>query len=122
MAQSHAGFFYSMPWTAKDAESKTKKADTAKKREVWAKVANETLKREQGKGNKDAEATAVKEANAAVDRMKEDEQPTHGRLQEFTGGAATPLKVDAEKGITRAELLTFSRRHFPLPFPEGFLT
>jgi hypothetical protein len=53
-----------MPWTAHDAESKTSKADTPKKRQVWAKVANAAL----GRGLSDG--AAIREANAAVAGIK----------------------------------------------------
>jgi uncharacterized protein YdaT len=50
-----------MPWTAKDARSHTKKADTPKKKHQWAKVANAALKEYGGD-----EGRAVRVANAAV--------------------------------------------------------
>ena len=34
-----------MPWTANDAESHTHKATTSELKELWAKVANESLER-----------------------------------------------------------------------------
>lgn len=49
-----------MPWTAKDASSKTKKANTPAKRKKWAKIANAALK--SGK----SEASAVRIANSRV--------------------------------------------------------
>ena len=52
-----------MPWTAADSSSKTKKANTPKKKEVWEKVANERLS---ATGD---DATAIREANAVIDRM-----------------------------------------------------
>jgi hypothetical protein len=54
-----------MPWTADDAERHTHKATTRELRELWAKVANESLDRT---GN---EGRAVREANAVVARRAE---------------------------------------------------
>src|SRR5579885_2052459 len=51
-----------MPWTPSDAERHTKAANTPSKRELWAKIANETLQRT---GN---EARAIREANAVISR------------------------------------------------------
>ena len=34
-----------MPWTARDAEGYTKKANTPKKQKTWAKIANDALKK-----------------------------------------------------------------------------
>lgn len=50
-----------MPWTAKDARSHTKKADTKKKQRQWAKAANSALKQYDGD-----EGRAIRVANAAV--------------------------------------------------------
>lgn len=49
-----------MPWSPKDAQKKTKKADTPKEQEDWAKVANGVLKKT---GN---DAKAIKLANALI--------------------------------------------------------
>jgi hypothetical protein len=51
-----------MPWTAKDATKKTKKANTPARARQWAAVANSVLQRT---GN---EALAIREANAVVGR------------------------------------------------------
>lgn len=51
-----------MPWTAKDAKAKTKKANTPKKKRQWSDVADSILKRT---GD---EARAIKGANAVVKR------------------------------------------------------
>jgi hypothetical protein len=51
-----------MPWTANDAESHTHKATTLELKELWAKVANESL------GRNGDEGRAVREANAVVAR------------------------------------------------------
>lgn len=53
-----------MPWTPEDAKRHTKKANTSHKKSVWSRVANQALK----KG--DSEGSAVRQANAAVRRMK----------------------------------------------------
>jgi len=49
-----------MPWQPEDASRFTHKANTPKKREAWARVANSTLDRT---GN---EGLAVREANGVV--------------------------------------------------------
>jgi hypothetical protein len=51
-----------MPWSANDAEKHTHKATTSELRELWAKVANESLERT---GN---EGRAVRAANAVIAR------------------------------------------------------
>ena len=57
-----------MPWTPNDAERHTHKATTPALRELWAKVANESLERT---GN---EGRAIREANAVIARRAE---PSH---------------------------------------------
>jgi hypothetical protein len=52
-----------MPWTANDAETHTHKATTSELKELWAKVANESLERNGDEGR------AVREANAVVARQ-----------------------------------------------------
>ena len=54
-----------MPWTSQDAEKHTHKADTRDLRELWAKIANETLELT---GD---DARAIREANAVVARQEE---------------------------------------------------
>lgn len=49
-----------MPWTAKDADKHTKKANTAAEKKQWAKVANSVLK----DGGSDAKAIRI--ANASI--------------------------------------------------------
>ena len=49
-----------MPWTADDAERHTHKATTWSLKELWAKVANESLERTSDEGR------AIREANAVV--------------------------------------------------------
>ncbi len=53
-----------MPWSAKDASKKTKKAKSPKARRQWKDVANSVLKKT---GD---EARAIREANAVVGRRK----------------------------------------------------
>ena len=52
-----------MPWTADDAERHTHKATTSELKDLWAKVANESLERNGDEGR------AVREANAVVARQ-----------------------------------------------------
>src|SRR5262245_58496023 len=54
-----------MPWTPNDAERHTHKATTLALKELWAKVANESLERTGDEGR------AIREANAVVARQKE---------------------------------------------------
>jgi hypothetical protein len=49
-----------MPWTSNDAERHTHKATTDTLKELWAKVANESLERTRDEGR------AIREANAVV--------------------------------------------------------
>jgi hypothetical protein len=52
-----------MPWTPNDAERHTRKAATPTLKELWAKVANESLQRTGDEGR------AIREANAVVARQ-----------------------------------------------------
>ena len=54
-----------MPWSPDDAEIHTHKATTRELKELWAKIANETLERT---GN---EGRAIREANAVVARQSD---------------------------------------------------
>ena len=54
-----------MPWIANEAERHTHKATTRALKELWAKVANETLERTGDEGR------AIREANAVVARQIE---------------------------------------------------
>jgi uncharacterized protein YdaT len=49
-----------MPWSPKDAKSKTKKAKTPKKQKIWSDVANKAL------ASGDSEGSAIRQANAVV--------------------------------------------------------
>lgn len=49
-----------MPWTPKEASKHTKKADTAKEKKQWSKVANKVLK------STGDDAKAIRIANASV--------------------------------------------------------
>lgn len=53
-----------MPWSANDSTRFTKKANTPAKKDLWAKVANDALRRGLSEG------AAVREANAAVAGVK----------------------------------------------------
>ena len=52
-----------MPWTANETERHTHKATTPALKELWAKVANESLERSGDEGR------AIREANAVVARQ-----------------------------------------------------
>ena len=51
-----------MPWKASDARQHTKKADTKRLREMWARIANAAL------SGRSSEGPAIRTANAAVAR------------------------------------------------------
>lgn len=55
-----------MPWTPDDAERHTHKATNPALKELWAKIANETLERT---GN---EGRAIREANAVIARQADE--------------------------------------------------
>jgi hypothetical protein len=54
-----------MPWTQNDAEKHTHKATTNALKELWAKVANESLDRTGDEGR------AIREASAVIARQAE---------------------------------------------------
>ena len=56
---------FQMPWTPDDAERHTHKATTRALKQLWAKVANESLERTRDEGR------AIREANAIVARQTE---------------------------------------------------
>lgn len=53
-----------MPWTAKDAKAKTRKASSPKAKRQWKNVANRVLAETGNDGR------AVREANAVIKRRK----------------------------------------------------
>jgi hypothetical protein len=53
-----------MPWSSNDAERHTHKATTPALKELWAKVANESLEETGDEGR------AIREANAVIARQK----------------------------------------------------
>ena len=89
-----------MPWTAKDAEGHTKKANTPKKQKTWAKIANDALKKciDGDESTEVCEGRAIRIANAAVAKIGESVNVTRGY---FTSGTATveisALDVGGEK-------------------------
>ena len=54
-----------MPWTPDDAQRHTHKATTQALKELWAKIANDALKRTGDEGR------AIREANAVIARQAE---------------------------------------------------
>jgi hypothetical protein len=52
-----------VPWTSDDAERHTHKATTPQLKELWVKVANESLERTGDEGR------AIREANAVIARQ-----------------------------------------------------
>jgi hypothetical protein len=59
----YCGYDIDMPWTADDAERHSHKAATPELKELWAKVANESLERDGDEGR------AIREANAVIARQ-----------------------------------------------------
>jgi hypothetical protein len=59
----YRGYDIEMPWTADDAKRHTHKATTPELKELWAKVANESLERDGDEGR------AIREANAVIARQ-----------------------------------------------------
>lgn len=51
-----------MPWSASDAQNKTKKANTPARRRQWSKIANNAL------SHGESEKTAIMEANGVLAR------------------------------------------------------
>ncbi len=58
-----------MPWTPDEAERHTHKATTRELKELWSKIANETLERTGDEGR------AIREANAVIARQAERHHP-----------------------------------------------
>jgi len=59
-----------MPWTTNDAERHTHKATTWAMKELWAKVANESLERngDEGRAIREAKAVVAQQAEASSQR------------------------------------------------------
>jgi len=90
-----------MPWSASDADKHSAKADTPDKRKQWAKVANAARKQalEEGKSEEEADAYAIKAANAAMSKTKEDIELSTATITEYASSAGLTLKVDRENHI-----------------------
>jgi len=60
-----------MPWTPNDAERHTHKATTWTLKELWAKVANESLERtgDEGRAIREANAVVARQAAASTSRL-----------------------------------------------------
>lgn len=98
-----------MPWTIKDVDEH-KKGLSDKQKETWVKVANAALKRCQGEGGDNCEASAIKQASSVLARQKESDDMAYRGY--FTSGSATveisALDVDGEK-VPVKELVTAYR-------------
>uniref|UniRef100_A0A6H1Z7J7 Uncharacterized protein n=1 Tax=viral metagenome TaxID=1070528 RepID=A0A6H1Z7J7_9ZZZZ len=102
-----------MPWQVEDVEQHNAEL-TDKEKELWVEIANETLERElaDGKAREDAEAIAIRVANAAVARAKES-RPIHSEgvsladklMDAFYEGATVKTAVQgllkAAQGVSR---------------------
>lgn len=63
-----------MPWTAKDADAHVKGL-SAKQKRAWAQIANSALAQCQKEGGSNCDATAIRQANAAAQRVGESDDP-----------------------------------------------
>jgi len=99
-----------MPWTAKQAREKNKRIRGDKEAALWVRFANKTLRAEleKGTGREQAEAIAIRTANAAIRKAqasgggaKESLESHDGseRLLEYTTSRGVALRVDREQGI-----------------------
>src|SRR6266699_5647264 len=79
-----------MPWSASDAKSHTKAADTPEKQKKWATVANAALKTYKGD-----EGKAIASANAAVGK-REDEKSKTPTAKDKNVSAKNFKKKDAD--------------------------
>ena len=84
-----------MPWSEKDANSHTSKADTPAKRKKWAATANAARAKalKDGKDEKEADASAIRIANAAVSESVVE------TIQEYASSAGLKLVVDRERNV-----------------------
>ncbi len=71
-----------MPWTASDAERHTRAANTPKKREQWASVANSALQRclDDGGEKDQCEASAIRQANSVVAKSENNKAAEPGQI------------------------------------------
>jgi hypothetical protein len=92
-----------MPWTAKDARAKNDSLKSDGEAESWARVANETLAAELKKGTAkpEAEARAIKAANAWAAEMRRKGGSTREDIHEYADSRGVTLQADAEKGVIR---------------------
>jgi hypothetical protein len=87
-----------MPWTAKDADSHTKKADTPEKKKKWAAAANSAREKalKDGKSEKEADAAAIRIANSSLGESLADAVEP---LSEYFANDGVKPRVDREAGI-----------------------
>ena len=109
-----------MPWVASDAKGHTSKADTPAKRKKWAATANAAREKalKDGHSEKEADAAAVRIANASLDESLE---PSTEHLREYCANAGVKPRIDRESGVLYGVKMlgTQSRnrgvRHFAYP-------
>jgi len=84
-----------MPWSASDADGHTKKADTPAKKKRWAETANAARAKaiKDGKSEKEADASAIRIANAAIGESVQE------TLQEYASSAGLTISVNRELGV-----------------------
>ena len=80
-----------MPWSPDDAKGHTHHADTDKKKRMWAHVANSAL------NGGHSEASAIRQANAAVHKMDIDRDEIMGRIADWLSKNAPEILDMAKK-------------------------
>lgn len=117
-----------MPWTAKDAKAKNQNIKSDSEAAMWMKVANKQLSAalEKGVDRKEAEARAIKAANAALKNMhaktkRESIGPDgQARILEYADSRGAQVSVDRQKGlISGVKILGLVSRNGRTYLPEA---
>ena len=90
-----------MPWTLSDVD-KYNKGLSPKQKGVWVKVANKALKACQDNGGDNCEASAIKQANAVVKKVKQEMLDTFNEALDFLPIVDENV-LDCEMGIMEGE-------------------
>ena len=83
-----------MPWKVEDVESHMKGLSPSEK-ETWVEVANKALKTCQDAGRKDCDASAIKQANAVLGKVREALTPDEAIFVEAEVKARLPGPASA---------------------------
>ncbi len=119
-----------MPWTAKDAKAKNSSIKSDSEAAMWMRVANKQLSAaiEKGTDRKEAEARAIKAANAALANMhkkggtkRESIGPDgQARILEYSDSRGTTVTVDRKSGlISGVKILGLESRNGRSYLPEA---